>query len=196
MVRLRPELRAPAARRDAFALSTALEKLIDERQATLDDRQAAYDAICAWKTDTAEYAYARASLAGRLAQLKGVTAIALVRDMESWGHLSMKLEPHWHEGAARRMLGTMYVLAPGTLVQHGNSEDGLELLEKQAKEYPNEPANRVRLAEGYITLNDPEPATPHLCFALRHESALRPTDQTLLEALTEQLGGRAKLGCP
>lgn len=176
-------------------MTNALELLIDEGRATLDDRRAAYDAICAWKGDSAEYAFARASLAGRLAQLTGITAIALVRDMESWGRLSLKLDPNWHEGAARRMLGTMYVLAPGSLVQHGNSEDGIELLEQQAAEYPSNPANRIRLAEGYITLNDPDPASAHLCFVLQHEKELRPTDATLLQALLEQVGGRAKLDC-
>jgi hypothetical protein len=195
VIHLRPELRAPAARRDALALSESLEKLIDDGRATQDDRQAAYDAVCAWQADTAEYAFARASLAGRLAQIRGITAIALVRDMETWGRLSMKLEPKWRNGAARRMLGTMYVLAPGSLVQHGTSEDGLELLEAQVKDYPTEPANHVRLAEGYVTLGDPDPAKPHLCFALAHEKDLRPVDATLLASLVETVGGRGKLSC-
>jgi len=195
VIHLRPELRAPASRRDALALADALERMIEEGRATNDDRAAAYDAVCAWTAGSVEYAFARASLAGRLAQVRGVTAIQLVRDMESWGRAALKLDPRWRDGAPRRLVGTMYVLVPGSLVQHGNSEDGLELLEKQAKEFPDEPVNRLRLAEAYVTLGDPEPAQEHLCFVVAHEKSLKKSDDALLESLLEQTGGRTKLSC-
>ncbi len=195
VIGLRPELRAPASRRDALALSDALEKLIDDGGATNADREAAYKAIKDWTVDTPDYAYARASIAGRLAQVRGVTAVFLIHDMEKWARLSMKLDGRWHDGAARRLLGTLYVLAPANLVQHGNSEEGLELLEKQTQEYPRDPVNHLRLAEAYVTLNDSEPAGEHLCFALAHEPELRTTDRTLLTTLLDQIGGKSKLSC-
>lgn len=195
VIHLRPELRAPASRRDPLALAEALERLIEEGRATTDDRAAAYEAIRGWQADTVEYAFARASLAGRLAQVKGVTAIGLVREMETWGRLAMKLDAKWHQGAARRLVGTMYVLVPGSLVQHGTSEDGVELLEKQAKEFPDDPVNRLRLAEGYVTLGDTDSALAPLCFVVAHEKELKRSDDALLDALLEQLGGRAKLPC-
>lgn len=195
-VRLRPELRAPALRRDALALSDALERLIDEGRATPGDREAAYEAVRAWQADSAEYAFVRAALAGRLAEVRGITAVGLVREMETWGHLSLKRDPAWNGGAARRLLGTMYVLAPGSILQRGSSEDGIALLETQAAEHPSDSVNRLRLAEGYVTLNDAALATGHLCFVLAHEKQLRPTDGALLRSLLEQVGGRVALRCP
>lgn len=195
VIALRPELRAPASRRDALALCDALEKLIDDGRATPADREAVYRAVKDWQAPTAEYAYARASIAGRLAQVRGLTAVGLIRDMETWGRMSMKLDRKWHDGAARRLVGTLYVLAPGSLLQHGNSEDGLDLLDKQVAEYPRDPVNRVRLAEGFISLNDPDPAREHLCFALAYEQGLRATDHKLLMSLIDQFGGTAKLKC-
>src|SRR5438876_256653 len=82
-----------------------------------------------WSAQTPEYAYARAQITGRLAQVRGLTAVFLIHEMETWGRISMKLDPKWHDGAARRLLGTLYVLAPANLLQHGNSEEGLDLLE-------------------------------------------------------------------
>lgn len=195
VIHLRPELRAPASRRDSLALADALEALIESGRATNDDRKAAYDAICGFQVESIEYAFARASLAGRLAQVRGLSAIGLVRDMERWGRLAFRLDARWRDGAPRRLLGTMYVLVPGSLVQHGTSEDGLELLERQVKEFPGDPVNRIRLAEGYVSLSDPDPAFEHLCFALAREKELKRSDDALLDSLVTQVGGRAKLGC-
>lgn len=127
--------------------------------------------------------------------MRGITAIQLVRDMERWGRAAYKLDPKWRAGAPRRLLGTMYVLVPGSLVQHGTSEDGLELLEQQAKEYPSDPVNRLRLAEGYVALGDGEAAQEHVCFTLGHDKELKKSDDALLDSLVAQLGGRAKLPC-
>jgi thioredoxin-like negative regulator of GroEL len=195
VIALRPEFRAPASRRDALALSEALEKLIDAGRATPADREAVHKAVKEWKEETPEYAYARASIAGRLAEVRGVTAVNLIREMETWGRLAMKLDPKWRDGAARRMVGTLYVLAPASMLQHGNSEDGLQLLEKQTEEYPRDPVNHLRLAEGYVSLNDHEPALEHLCFAQSHERDLRPSDHKLLVQLIDQIGGKSKLSC-
>lgn len=195
LLALRPELRAPAQHQDALALADALEKLIDEGAATPKDRENAYQAIKQWEQPTAEYAYARAQLAGRLAQVRGLTAVFLINEMEHYGRMSMKLDPKWRDGAARRLLGTLYVLAPANLLKHGNSEEGIDLLEKQVEAYPNDPVNHLRLAEGYITLNDPDPAIEHLCYAQARQEALRPSERKLLATLVEQAGGKGKLTC-
>jgi predicted Zn-dependent protease len=192
---LRPELRQPAARRDALALAEAVEDLIDRQVDKPDDREAAYDEVCKWRERTAAYGYARASLAGRLAQIRGLTAIPLITEMEAWARYSIELDPHFRGGAARRMLGTLYSLAPAALVKHGDSEKGLELLEELVEEYPDAPENRLRLAEAYISLDDPDPSFEHLCRCLAQQRALRPSEQRLLATLVEDVGGRAALGC-
>ena len=195
VVSLRPELRPAAVERDALALSDRLEELIDRRQDTPQDREAAYDAVREWKEKTAAYAYARAKLAGRLAETRGLSAVGLIADMERWARISIALDPRFRDGAARRMLGTLYVLAPASVVKFGDSEEGLEMLEKQLERYPNDPENHLRLAEGYIALGDPEPAYELLCYARVRGDTLRPSDKRVLDSLVRQVGGPDELLC-
>ena len=194
-VALRPELRNAAVQQDALALSDALVTLIDEKKETPEDREAAYEAALEWEQRTPEYAYARASLAGRLAEVKGLSALNLITDMERWARVSMALNPRFRNGTARRMLGSLYVLAPARFVKYGDSEDGLELLEKQVEKYPNEAINHLRLAEGYVALNDPESAYEPLCKCLAERRDLRKSEIRLLETLVREVGGPAALSC-
>jgi hypothetical protein len=195
VIALRPELRSAAASRDALALADKVEDLIDAQALREEDRAAAYDAVKQWEDNTAAYAYARASLAGRLAETKGLGAAVLIADMEKYARRSLALDPRFRDGAARRMLGTLYVLAPAQLVKHGDSEAGLELLEKQAERYPNDPVNHLRLAEGYIALSDPDPAFEIVCRVVARKSALRPSEARLLATLIDSLGGAGELDC-
>jgi len=195
VIALRPEFRAAAARRDAIAIADGLETLIDGNRDTSNDREAAYNAVRQWPSRTASYAFARASLAGRLAQVKGLSAIGLVREMERWARYSIKLEASFRKGAATRMLGTLYVLAPASLLDHGDSEEGLELLEGLLDKHPEDIENHLRVAEGYISLDDPEPAYPALCRCIAMRSSLRASDQRLLAHLIEQVGGIKTLNC-
>lgn len=192
---LRPELQAAADQRDALALSDALERLIDEQKASEADREAAYEAVKRMEQPTAAYAFARAALAGRLAQMRGLSAIGLVGEAEQYARLSRQRDPSFRDGAATRMLGTLYVLAPGSLVKHGDSETGLELLEELVEQRPELVENHLRVAEGYVALGDPEPAFEHLCLCLERRDALRPDDQRLLAKIVEDAGGKAELDC-
>lgn len=195
VIALRPELRAAAAGRDALALADKVEALIDAQALREEDRAAAYDAVKQWEDNTAAYAYARASLAGRLAETKGLGAALLIADMEKYARRSLALDPRFRNGAARRMLGTLYVLAPAQLVKHGDSETGLELLEKQAARYPSDPVNHLRLAEGFVALSDPDPAFEIVCRVLAQKDALRPSEARLLATLIDSLGGHGELDC-
>ena len=195
VVALRPELRNAAVQQDALLLSDALEKLVDDKKDRPEDREAAYDAAVKWERRTPEYAFARAALAGRLAEVQGLSAVNLIVDMERWARVSMALNPRFRRGAARRMLGTLYALAPASLVKYGDSEDGLELLEEQVEKYPDDIVNHLRLAEGYVALNDHEGAFEYLCTCLDGKSKLRPSGQRLLETLVSEVGGPAALMC-
>ena len=88
------------------------------------------------------------------------------------------------------------MLAPSTLLSHGDSEKGLEMLERLCKRHPETLENHLRVAEAYIALGDPEPATPHLCRCERERASLRPSDQRVLDKLTQDAGGKAALACP
>lgn len=186
----------PAPTVDARAVLDALEADIEAGTATEDDRKAALETVTAAPDDgSAAYAYAKAALAGRLAELRGVKAGKLVTQAERYARLSIERDPDYDEGAATRMLGTLYVMAPGRLVEHGDAETGLSLLEALVEARPADPRNQLRVAEAYVALDDPDPAAEYLCAAHQDRERLRESDQALLDQLSEVFGGKAGLGC-
>jgi hypothetical protein len=173
---------------DALAISDGLEKLIAEGKDTPSDREFALRTLRAHPAESAEYAFARAAVAGRVVQTRGLGGAGIVSEVERWAEKSRKLNPSFRNGAAARMLGTLYVLAPSGWLEHGDSEQGLEILEGLVKTFPTTWENHLRLAEAYISLNDAGPATPHLCLCQAHKAELRHDDQLLLEHLFADAG--------
>lgn len=187
-VRARPELSAAAT--SALALSDALEALIAASEATDEDREAAYDLVLKLPADTAGDAFGRAAIAGRLAESKGALSVlgsesptTLVGEAEKFAILSRKLDQEFRAGAATRMLGTLYVLAPANMLEGGDSEDGLGLLEELVLRHPTAVDNQLRLAEAYIALGDKDPAQKPLCLSIEGRAALRPDHASLLDRL-------------
>lgn len=177
----------------SLAVADALEALVAEHTDTPGDRRYAYERVKAHEAKTAADALGRAIVAGRLAQVAGLSAPGLVAEVERYARLSISLDPTLRYGAAQRILGSLYVLAPASLLEHGDSETGLELLEQVVKRFPDYPTNHLRLAEAYVSLSDAEPARPHLCFCRLHRAELRADEQKLLAELSAQ----TKLtGCP
>ena len=130
----------------------------------------------------------RAAITGRLVQQRGLLGADLVGDVERNARRSRELDPAFRDGAATRLLGTLYIIAPAIYLKHGDSELGLELLEGLVEQRPDVPENHLRLAEAYIALRDPAPARPHLCKALTSRDALRPDERALLDRLVESTG--------
>lgn len=178
---------------DALAVSDALEALIAEGKDSLADREFALKTVRAKEEPTAAYAFARAAITGRVVQSRGLTGAGLVSDVEKWALASMKLDPAFRNGAAARLLGTLYVMAPGGWLEHGDSEQGLSLLEGLVKKYPEQLENHLRLAEAYIALSDPGPAVPYLCRCKQRRASLRRDDQSLLDHLLSDAGNPS---CP
>jgi hypothetical protein len=186
---LRPELASHAA--SALELSDALEDLIAEGKATEEDRDAAYELVKMLPGDTAGDAFGHAAIAGRVAEVKGAGSLfsvdhnptSLVGEAERWATLSRQKDSTFRDGAATRMLGTLYVLAPADMLKHGDSEEGVSMLEKLVEQNPDLPVNQLRLAEAYIALQDKKAAEAPLCIAVDHRAALRRDDQGLLDKL-------------
>ena len=176
------------ASKDALQVYDTLEALIAEDDDTRNDRKLAFAAVRNRNEDTAAFQFAWAAIAGRLVQQRGLLAVNLVKDIETKARRSVELDPKFRNGAATRLLGTMYVVAPASLVEHGNSELGLEMLLGLVDEYPNDPENHLRAAEAYIALNDPLPAAPHICAILPVREKMRKDDQKLLENLIADAG--------
>lgn len=182
--------------RDAFAIYEHLEAAIEDGAATEDDRVDAHRRAGAIADDrTAAYAFARAALAGRVAELRGAKAGKLVTEAESWARQSIERDPEFRERAATQLLGSLYVMAPGRLVEHGDSETGLELLEGLVEAKPDVVSYRLRLAQAYVHLGDGEAAKPHLCATVPTRSRLRKDEQRLLDDLVAETGGPDALGC-
>jgi hypothetical protein len=182
------ELVEAAQGQDALATADALEALIERGADTPADREFAYQTIRAQKTEGAAYAFARAAVTGRLVQQRGLRGARQVGEVERWALRSREADPDFRDGAATRLLGTLYVIAPATFLEHGDSEQGLELLEQLVQDRPDVVENHLRLAEAFIALGDPEPAGPHLCTSLAQRDALRRDDQQLLDQLVATSG--------
>jgi len=180
-----PELATVAAQGTSLGLSDALETLIASGEDTSTDRAYALQGVRERPADTAQEAYARAAITGRVVQAKGLRGATLVPEIEFYAQRSRELDPNFRGGAATVLLGTLYVIAPATLLKDGDSETGLELLEEVTTAHPEVAQNHLRLAEAYVTLHDPEPAGPHICFCLEHQSELRAEDQRLLKGLLD-----------
>jgi len=182
-----------AGTRSAFEVYERLEALIDAQKDTKQDREDAYALVSKQSDTSPEYYFARAAVAGRLAENRGLQALGLVTEAEDYARKVRAIDPDFREGAATRMLGTLYVLAPPSLIKHGDSETGLELLEAEVAAHPERLISRLRLAEAYIALGDPEPAKEHLCVVQRGEAQLSAGDRRLLGKLVADAG---KLECP
>jgi hypothetical protein len=194
---LRPSLPAAIApQADPLVVSDKLEALIEEGKDTPQAREQAYEQVRRNPGDTAGAAFGRAAVTGRLVQHKGLLAANLVRDVEFYARRSREIDPAFRDYASTRMLGTLYVMAPASLLKHGDSESGLEILEGLAREHPQVPENHLRLAEAYVSLGDDAHARPHVCQCLTVRNRLRRDDQALLNQLFTHLtvGGKS-LGC-
>jgi len=188
VARVNPALEAAAGTGEPLVVYDALEALIEARQDTPGDRAFAYDAVRRIDERSAADTYARAAITGRLVQQRGLRAAHLVREIERYAWRSRELDPTFRAGAATRLLGTLYVAAPASLLQQGDSERGLALLEELAAERPDALENQLRLAEAYVALGDPGPAKEPLCRCAGSRERLGRDDRELLESLLEQSG--------
>jgi hypothetical protein len=185
-----------AAARDPLAIYEALEAKIAEGKDSEQDRSDALSEASGIADDqSAAYAFVRAALAGRVAENRGAKAGKLVTESEGWAMKSIERDPEFRDRAATQLLGSLYVMAPGRLVEHGDSEKGLEMLEKLVASKPDEPRYRLRLAQAYVHLGDDEPAHEHACASLAGRAKLRGDEQKLLDALVTELGGAEALAC-
>jgi len=191
-----PKFAAAAESHDPIAVYEALEAQIDAGTASKADREDAYALITSWEEDTAAYAFARAAIAGRLAENRGAQAGGLVTEAEAYARKAREKEPDFREGAATQLLGSLYVAAPSRLLKHGDSETGIELLEKEVEAHPGRTIAQLRLASGYITLGDQDSAKEPLCAAKGAEDRLGAADRRLLAKLVEEAGGAEALACP
>jgi hypothetical protein len=187
-----PGASSPGAR-PAIAIADELEALVDEGRATRDAREEAVRRVRDRVPETAADMLARAIVLGRLVEEEGLAKAHLVKDVERWAMKSRALDPTYRDEAAARVLGTLWVLAPGSLLAEGDSEEGLALLEDLARRRPDVAPNHLRLGEALLALGDAEAAVGPLCAARARADALRPSERALLAVLLRDAGSPA---CP
>jgi hypothetical protein len=188
-----PALEAAVRIDGPISVYDALEALIEAGQDTPIDREYAYQAVRNNREDTPASTFARAAITGRLVQLRALRGAHLVGEVERDALRSVELDPNFRDGAARRLLGTMYVAAPAPFLEQGDSERGLAILEQLVAEQPERLENRLRLAEAYLALGDPAPAADSLCRCSASRELLRRDERLLLDRLVEQA---QPLRCP
>jgi hypothetical protein len=188
-----------AAQADAWAVHEALEQRIAAGGGNEAERASALEKARAAPDDgSAAYAYARAAVAGRMAEERGLQALDLLDEIRDWSSKSIERDASFQGMAATRMLGTLHVLA-GRHFKGGDSELGLELLEQvlaEQADHGDAAINHLRVAEAYVALGDPEPAFERLCVSLANRAQLSAEEQRLLDALVADVGGAEVLGCP
>ncbi|RMG96513.1 MAG: hypothetical protein D6705_11105 [Deltaproteobacteria bacterium] len=190
-----PEVARSSGER-ALAILDDLERAVDEDRATREDRKRAYAEVTALPDDgSAAYAFARAALAGRLAEARGAKAGRLVGEAEAWARRALERDPEFRDGAATKLLGSLYALAPPRLLAHGDSEKGLEMLEERVRARPDDLEAHLRLAEAYVALGDPEAAMPSLCLLWSRRGEVRGDEARLLARLLDDVGGPEVLAC-
>jgi len=62
---------------------------------------------------------------------------------------AVQLDAAFNRGATRRLLGGLLIYAPAWPTSVGDLDEGLEVLEALAKEFPQQPVNTFLLAEAY-----------------------------------------------
>jgi len=125
---------------------------------------------------------------GRLVQQRGLRAANLVREVERDAERSRELDRTSAGAPPRASSAGFYVAAPATLLEHGDSERGLALLEELVARRPDVLENQLGLAEAYLALGDPAPAVDPLCRCAVSRESLGRDDRELLESLLEQSG--------
>lgn len=194
-----PEVSAAAEAQDPLAIADVVEAAVDAGTATPARRQGAYDQVFAMTVGAdkaAELALAKAMVAARLAEARGAAGLRFAKIAEVAARDSIALDPKLRDGAARGLLGALYVHAPAGTLRGGNSEQGLAMLKSLVQEFPDSRSAHLRLADAYVALGDDEGAYTSLCRLQPAQPELRPSERALFDELVEVTGGPETWECP
>ncbi len=102
---------------------------------------------------------------GQLASTRGMSALKLVREMETHLLAARKLDATLSEAGPDRSLGYLYLDAPGWPVSVGSHEKARKHLENALKLAPVYPEHALALAEACLRWKKPEEAARHVAMA-------------------------------
>jgi tetratricopeptide (TPR) repeat protein len=165
-----PDERAPAlalARCTHLAADSAQE---DARVIVLSEEGMAALARARGSTDDPEADYLYALNLGLYVRARGMTAVGRLSELVARLQLAGQ-QPALDDGGPLRVLGLLYVKAPGWPVGPGDLEAALALLQRAVRDFPNHPLNHLYLA---YALADAGERTQALAALARARDLCRP----------------------
>jgi tetratricopeptide (TPR) repeat protein len=146
--------RSPADRALAFALArcTHLHADVekdDARVIALSEEGMAALEHAALPADDAEAAYLYAVNLGLFLRARGMMAVGRLSELVARLKVAQAM-PTLDDGGPLRVLGLLYVKAPGWPIGPGDLDAALEILHRAVREYPDHPLNHLYLAYALV----------------------------------------------
>jgi hypothetical protein len=148
-------------------------------------RKLAEKAVAAWPESGLAH-YLLAWLVGLEADAVPLKGLELVRVLEREAQTAAGLEPAVDHGGPHRMLGEVYLRAPGFPVSIGDSELAVEHFRKAVAQAPLYAENRLGLAEALLAEEETAAACKQLSEFFHNSFGDRDGDPNCLKALELQ----------
>jgi len=100
----------------------------------------------------------RAAAIGLFIQENKLKGRSGMDDIRADAQRAIELDPTYSDGGPYRVLGTLYLRAPGPPTGIGSTRRALRTLQQAYEVAPNHPANVLRLAEAHVDLGNPQEA--------------------------------------
>jgi tetratricopeptide (TPR) repeat protein len=161
--------RAPAERAAALALARCTHLAADGEKdgarviALAEEGMAALE-HAALPADDAEAAFVYAVNLGLYVRARGMMAVGRLSELVSRLKVAAAM-PALDDGGPLRVLGLLYVKAPGWPVGPGDLDAALEILQRAVREYPDHPLNHLYLAYALVAAGQRSPAQEELARA-------------------------------
>lgn len=149
---------ALAASRAASFLSAGESNNDKAGELALEGKRLAERALALRPDDPAAH-YLLAMNEGQILQLYPLNASKSLSVVETQLKAAVEESPGLDMGGPLRVLGMLYVKAPAWPLGPGDTEAGLELLQRAAKDYPEHPLNHAFLAQAVFKEEGPSART-------------------------------------
>ncbi len=118
----------------------------------------------------AEAAYLHALNLGLYVRARGLMAVGRLSELVARLEVAASV-PTEEDGGPLRVLGLLYVRAPGWPMGPGDLDAALELLRRAVRDFPDHPLNHLYLAHALVEAGEPAPAR---AAAVRARELCRP----------------------
>jgi tetratricopeptide (TPR) repeat protein len=138
------------AARACFVLADAAST-DEERRRWADEGAKHAGRAAARQPRSAEAHYYLAVNLGLVASTRPVGALQMVPTIAAAGKRAMELAPSYDRGGPLRLMGRLYAKAPPWPTSIGDLEEAMQILRRAVDSFPDEPLNRLFLAEALVS---------------------------------------------